>query len=170
MINLDALGAGAKLRNIYGPAWRYSHGDLEKEKVAEPVCDADIRCIILARLLTLATEDLTYFSSHRRPSLSQVHVLAGESRFHAPDQGTIPLDPNQTTPPCCLRPAGFVARLSGDEPAGILCRYSSAIRAFNLGIRLISTISVQAVRLACSNFCICPIEYVCWSCCIEAAR
>ena len=45
MTNLDALGAGAKLRNIYGPAWRYSHGDLEKEKVAEPVCDADIRCI-----------------------------------------------------------------------------------------------------------------------------
>ena len=131
---MDALGAAAEL-HFSDPAARYSHADWEREQDAEPTCYAVIQYILPGPVFALPTDVLARFSSHQRPSFSEIQELAGKGRLHTTDED-IALVRNPTPAPYSLRPARRAAAFWGDEPEFVFaCRFSCALESCKPTVR-----------------------------------
>ena len=115
---LDALGDAAELQFADSVA-RYSHLDWEREQQDEPTCHAAMRYITIGRPSALPLDSLSYYPSHKRPSLSDVHKLASKGRLQTTDDDIVLLVRNPTPPPKTSdKPSsvGGTACLLNDEP------------------------------------------------------
>ena len=66
---------------------------------AESTCHAAMRYISIGRPSVLPPDLLACYPSHKRPSLSDIELLAGKDRIHATDDDIVLLIPNPTPPP-----------------------------------------------------------------------
>ena len=101
---------------------RYSHADWEREQQAEPTCHAAMRYITIGRPSALPADCLSCYPSHKRPSLSDIHELAGKGRLHTTDDNIVLLDRNPTPPLTTSAESSSVGRaacLLNDEPIRI---------------------------------------------------
>ena len=95
---LDALGDAAELQFADSVA-RYSHAEWEREQQAEPTCHAVMRYITIGRPSTFPADFLSCYPPHKRPSLSDIHELAGKGRLHTTNNDIVLLVRNPTPPP-----------------------------------------------------------------------
>ena len=115
---LDSVGDAAELQFADSVA-RYSHLDGEREQQAEPTCHAAMRYITIGRPSALPPDFLSYYPSHKRPSLSDVQKQASKGRLQTTDDDIVLLVRNQTPPPkTSEKPSsvGGAACLLNDEP------------------------------------------------------
>ena len=92
--------------------WGVLRDDWEQEQQPEPTCHAAMRYITIGRPPALPPDVLLRYSSHRRPSLSEIYELANIGRLHTTDDivllvrnpTAMPMrdSPNSVGRPSCL--------------------------------------------------------------------
>ena len=109
----DALGNAAELR-FADSAARYSHDDWKREQHAEPTCHSMMSYVSIGQPSVLPPDVLACYPSHKRPSLSDIKELAGDTT----DDDIVLLVRNPTLPPTRSdkpNPVGRAACLLNDE-------------------------------------------------------
>ena len=62
------------------------------------MCHAEMRYIVIGRPSALPANFLSCYSSHKRPSLSDIQELAGKGRLHTTEDDIVLLVRNPTSP------------------------------------------------------------------------
>ena len=94
---IDALGDVDELP-LAGSVTRFSQPNWEREHQAEPTCFSTKRYITVDRLPVLPPDVLSWYSSHNRPSHSEIQKLASNNHLHTAGDDIVLLASNPTLP------------------------------------------------------------------------